>query len=801
MLCRSMIRFLRLTFAVVTGLVVLWSFVWVATRPLRKEGVRAGQTRLTVLHWGDKNEDRIVADLIADFERLNPDIKVVRNNVGSPDQLATKLQTMLAGGEPPDVFYVLFDRLAGLAEKDLLADLEPFLREEEARGTPDALRLGDFFESALAAFRYDKPTERVGTGPLFGLAKDFTTVGFYYNKNLFRQAGVPLPPKDGWTWDEFIAAARAIGKLPNCHGAEIVTWENMMRIYLFSYGVDVASPDFEKFRLEEPEVVAALDMLRSWFHNEDRTLLSAKTPLETGQEPFLAGNIGLAGPYGRWKVPTYRLIEKFDWDFAPLPHAAGKPPSNGVLTVAWAMAKRNRHPRESWRLIKYLCGPAGQEKICETGLAIPSLKKVAHSPCFNDPNQKPENDGVFLASAEYAKPIFWPADQRYWDRLRIGLENIYKLGNQTRSELSAIARTWEANRAPTVLAKTYPKTPWNSIATGILLPLAGLTAIAAVLWWRRRPAKLALREEVSGLLMVSPWLIGFAAFTAVPILLSLLLGFTSWSALQPLNEAGWVGFDNFRELLSYDQTFRRALFVTTWYALLAVPSSQLVALLAALLLNREIRGIGVFRAVWYLPSVLAGVGMAILWKWVFHHEQGMLNALLQPLCGAWNSIWRLADDARISPPRWFEKDAPAWGVPAFALINLWLIGGTMMIYLAGLKGIPKDLYEAAEIDGATGWRRFRNVTLPMLSPVIFFNTIMALIASFQIFTQVFVMTGGGPGTATHFYVFYVYKAAFALHQMGYASAMAWLLLLIVLALTALIMRGSRRFVYYEALRT
>ena len=124
-----------------------------------------------------------------------------------------------------------------------------------------------------------------------------------------------------------------------------------------------------------------------------------------------------------------------------------------------------------------------------------------------------------------------------------------------------------------------------------------------------------------------------------------------------------------------------------------------------------------------------------------------------------------------------------------------------MIYLAGLKGIPRDLYEAAAIDGATGWRRFRNVTLPMLSPVIFFNTIMAIIASFQIFTQVFVMTGGGPGTATQFYVFYLYKKAFDLGAMGYASAMAWLLLLIVLALTLLVMRGSRRFVYYEALKT
>jgi len=151
-------------------------------------------------------------------------------------------------------------------------------------------------------------------------------------------------------------------------------------------------------------------------------------------------------------------------------------------------------------------------------------------------------------------------------------------------------------------------------------------------------------------------------------------------------------------------------------------------------------------------------------------------------------------------PAWFEKDANRWGVPAFAIVNLWAIGGTMMIYLAGLKGIPKDMYEAAAIDGAVGWRRFRHVTLPMLSPVLFFNFIIAIIASFQVFTQAFVMTGGGPGDATRFYVVYLYNQAFDFHEMGYASAMAWLLLLIVLVLTLAVMKGTKRFVYYEGLK-
>ncbi len=768
---------------------VLWAFAWFLTRPIRSAPPRAGQTVLRILHWGDKTEDEIVRKLIGAFEQQNPDIQIVRTNVGSPAQLQTKLQTMLAAGEPPDLFYLIFEKVAAFASKDVLEDIEPYVSRDRAAGAPDAPDLDDFFPATLNAFRYDPQTRGVGRGTLVGLPKDFTCVGFYYNRKLFDQAGVPYPPKTGWTWDEFHAAARRIGQLPGCYGAEVVTWESMVRIFLFSHGLDLAEPGFQQFHLTDPDVVATLDKLRSWFHDEERTLLSAKTQLETGQAPFLTGRIGMAGPFGRWQVPLYRLIpaEKFDWDFAPLPHAAGKPESNGVLTVAWAMAKAGRHKEESWRLMKFLLGREGQEMICNTGLAIPVLRSVASSPCFTDPAAKPENDDVFLRGAAVARPIEWPADPQFMDTLKLCFEAIFKLGRPTAPELERAEQTL---RQLASFRASSPPMPWGRIAgwfAALLLPLA---AFGLWWWWRGRPGRLATQEERAGLAMVSPWVIGFIVFCAFPIVMSLLLGFARWNPMQTIDRAEWVGLDNFREALTFDPTFRKAVYVTAWYALLAVPSSQIAALIAALLLAREMRGIGMFRAIWYLPSVLAGVGMAIMWKWVFHHEHGLLNALLRPLLAP----------LQLVAPAWFEKDAETWGVPAFAAINLWLIGGTMMIYLAGLKGISRDLYEAAEIDGARTLRKFANVTLPMLSPVIFFNTIMAIIASFQVFTQVFVMTGGGPETSTHFYVYYLYKKAFDLGAMGYASAMAWILLLIVLGLTLLIMRGTRRVVYYEALR-
>lgn len=782
-------QFVRITLAIAAAGLVLFSFARVIARPFQQQAKRAGQVELTVLHWGDKAEDKIVADLIAEFEKNNPDVRVLRSNVGSPAQLQTKLQTMLAAGEPPDLFYLIFEKVAAFASQDVLEEIEPYVERDRAAKVADCPDLADFFPSTLNAFRFNTQTRGVGSGPLVGLPKDFTGVGFYYNKSLFDRAGLPYPPKEGWTWDQFIAAARKIGRLEGCYGAEVVTWESMVRIYLFSQGLDVADPGFRKFHLADPAVVAALDQLRAWFHDEERTLLSAKTQLETGQEPFLSGKIGMAGPFGRWKVPLYRLIppDKFDWDFAPMPHAEGRPPANGVLTVAWAMAKAGRHKAESWRLMKYLLGREGQERVCDMGLAIPVLQSVASSPCFTDPNAKPESDDVFLAGGRDARPIEWPADPRYMDELKLAFEGIYKLNAPAAPELARVQKTWEKLAEFNAPAS---RMPWAAISLwsggiGAILALFGALALL-----RRSPGRLAAAEERAGFAMVAPWVLGFGLFLAFPIVLSLLLGFSRWNPMHTLDHAEWVGLDNFRQAVTVDRTFIDALRITTFYALLAVPTSQVLAIIAALLMNREMKTIGFFRAVWYLPSVLAGVGMAILWKWMFHHEHGLLNSALAPIA-AWFGT---------TPPAWFEKDAQTWGVPAFAILNLWLIGGTMMIYLAGLKGIPRDLYEAAEIDGATGWRRFRNVTLPMLSPVIFFNTIMAIIASFQIFTQVFVMTGGGPGTATHFYVFYLYKKAFDLGEMGYASAMAWLLLLIVLALTLLIMRGTRRMVYYEALK-
>ncbi len=794
----SLARLSRLAVAVGAAALLLGSLAWVATRPWRAAQARGTRVELTLMNWsggGGQQEEQIVADVIARFERDHPGVTVRRINPGDAGSFNTKLQTMMAAGVPPDVFYMSSERFAVFARHGTLAPLEPFIAADRAAGRP-TLDLDDFFANTVDNFRFDGRT--TGRGTLYGIPKDFTTWGFYYNKDLFDRAGVPYPADD-WTWDDFIAAARQIGQLPNVlGGAEISCWDDPIRAYLWTYGLDLVDEQFRS-RVFEPPVYERLRTLWAWRFEERGTLVSGDSQVAQGQDIFVTGRVGLVGPLGRWVVPRYREIRDFRWDFALLPR--GTAPANLVATVAWSMSARTKHPDEAWRLLKYLCGAEGQRRVAELGLAIPTLKSVAYSEAFADPRQLPERDDLYLRAAEYARIATIPGYPEWKSTLTKRLEEFLRAGKPVDETLRRLEADWAQERANPLLHADYPPLRWDRVTAAVAVPTLLLAVLLGVGWFRGRPGRLARREERAGYAFVSPWVLGFAAFLAFPIVLSLILSFCKWTGFSPLSAAQWVGWDNFRYLLLEDPRFWSSLRVTAYYALIAVPGGQLLALAAALLMNHQVRFAGFFRSAWYLPSVLAGVGVAILWRWVFDGEVGLINTyLLGPLCRQLNVALGLTGDAAFTPPRWFTADARLFGPPAFAIMSFWAFGGTMVIYLAGLKGIPRELYEAAAIDGSSAWQRFRNVTLPMLSPIIFFNVIMAIIGSFQVFTQAFVMTGGGPGDDTRFYVLYLYTRAFDDSHMGYGSALAWLLLLIVLGLTLLVMRGSRRFVYYEGLR-
>lgn len=293
-------------------------------------------------------------------------------------------------------------------------------------------------------------------------------------------------------------------------------------------------------------------------------------------------------------------------------------------------------------------------------------------------------------------------------------------------------------------------------------------------WWQRP----ITQEGLIFYLCLTPWIVGFVVFVAGPMLSSIYISLTSWNIISPPR---FVGLDNFVKLFTDDEDFRRSLWVTTYYTFGAVPLGLIIGLLIALLMNVKVPGITVFRTIYYLPAVVSGVAVALLWQWVFNPQMGVINGLL----------WAVG----IKGPGWIYSEQ--WVIPSFILMSLWSVGSGMIIYLAGLQGVPTELYEAASIDGAGRIRQFFAITLPMISPVLFFNLISGIIASFQVFTAAFVMTQGGPNNASLFLVILLYRHAFKYFAMGYASAIAWVMFAIIMLFTLLVFRSSSAWVYYE----
>jgi multiple sugar transport system permease protein len=300
---------------------------------------------------------------------------------------------------------------------------------------------------------------------------------------------------------------------------------------------------------------------------------------------------------------------------------------------------------------------------------------------------------------------------------------------------------------------------------------------------RGRGARRRRRENTAGYVFLSPWLLGLLGITAVPMLISLYLSFTDYSPLGSVSDANWVGIDNYKRMFTADPSYWHAVRVTVIFALIAVPLKLAAALGVALLLNKGLRGIAWFRGLFYLPSLLGGsVALAIVWRSMFNRE------------GAFNSFLALFG---IAGKPWVND--PTWALGTLILLAIWQFGAPMVIFLAGLKQVPVELYEAASVDGAGPWRKFRNITLPMLSPVIFFNLVLETIHGFQGFTSAFVVSGGtgGPVDSTLMYTLDLYIKGFVELDMGYASAMAWVFLVVVGLITVVLFTTGRFWIHYS----
>jgi multiple sugar transport system permease protein len=294
-------------------------------------------------------------------------------------------------------------------------------------------------------------------------------------------------------------------------------------------------------------------------------------------------------------------------------------------------------------------------------------------------------------------------------------------------------------------------------------------------------SRAARREERAGFLFASPWLIGTLLFLIGPIVASVLLSFTDWNLISP---ARWVGLENYRDMVA-DRDFRQSINVTLYFAVLAIPLYQVAGVALALLLNQRLRGMYLFRTILFLPAVLSGVAVAVLWSQLLNPDLGVVNQFLRAIG---------IDD----PPRWLNSST--WAVPAVVLMGLWGVGSGAIIYLAGLQNIPPALYQAAKIDGAGTWQTFRHITLPLLTPTLLFTLLVGVIGAFQVFDAAYILGGSRGGTrgSLLFYVLNLWNEGFRNGRFGYASALAWVLVIVAAIVIVLIFKTSSRWVYYES---
>lgn len=748
-------------------------------------------------YWGDFKEIQALQSTIQEFEKDHPGVKIRGERVPAGDEYRQKLLVEQAAGLAPDVIFC-GGNYAEFATRGILADLKPYLQKDSS------VNLSEYYPQLIKFFTIDNK--------LYALPRDIAPMGLvYYNKKLFDQAGIPYP--DGsWSWDyvphpergnqDFLTVAQKLSKLKSNdgkqifgYGAGVTVWT--LNNFVYSSGTDFVDDIFNptKLNYNDPRIIKAMQLTSDMMYKYN--VSPSSTELQAAavgtHELFAQGHIGMYVT-GIWEVPRFRdEIKDFDWDIAWFPK--GPTGIRGVATgwSGYGITSATKHPQEAWEFLKYIAGAKGLTYLAKTGLAQPAIARIADSPLWID-GKRPQNRRLTVEEVPYVHSDVlsskWPEINAIINpKLELVWNNTMTADKAVASFMPVAQQKLDQLNHP----KVYPILNWGSGLIFMLMVVAGLVAWV---WQGARQdiksgRKLGNKAEIkTGYLFISPWLIGVSIFLLAPMLVSMLLAFSSWDMIST---AKWVGLDNFAEM-GKDDRFWQSLKVTGIYTLFSVPIGIIGSLLLALLLNTKIKGQPLFRTLYYIPAISSAVAASLIWLRIFNPESGLLNYLvstlhLTPLFHALG----LTDPAK-NYVNWLGSEKTA--LASLIMMSIWGIGGGMVIFLAGLQGIPQSYYDAAEVDGANVWQKFRHVTLPLLTPTIFFNLVMGVIGSFQVFTQGFVMTAGGPNNATLFYVLYLYQNAFQFLKMGYASALAWVLFVIILYCTVLQLKMSK-WVHYE----
>ena len=761
-------------------------------------------------------------DVIQEFERRNPGIKVVaslsaaRNMVEDPQRLLCAI----VGGDPPDL--VIFDRyaVAEWAARGAFMPLDKFIADD--KGQPDGIKPGDYYPAC-----WDEATWE---GSVYAIPMGTDNRALYYNKDMLAAAGFKdergeaRPPR---TWDELadyavklsefvrnsegkITSIRRIGFIPNYGNA----W-----FYFYSWLNDGAllSPDGRTCTLASPENVEAMTYVVNLYDKLGGAPLveAFRSGFQGGElDPFLTGRVAMKID-GNWVldgIGSFRRDLNFGVAPAPVPAkrlAADDPYISWAGGWSWVIPKGAKHPEEAWKLIKWLASKeatlilhdaAREARQAQGKLFIPGLnanKEITQALyrryLVDDPNVERKFRDAYQVFANLLpksrfRPIT-PVGQFLWNQQVRAMDAATYHRGEVDEVLKRHAAEVQMELDRVYRIRTEPVVDWSvPLAAYIVL----LVAVAFVLWWRHHRQSRSRghfrREHRAGVMFALPWLIGFIVFTGGPIVFSFLISFCEYDVLSP---GRFVGFENYRYLLTGDPVFWKSV-KNTAFMLIGVPLGMAVSLGLAMLLNQKVKGMSAWRTFFYLPAIMPPVASSLLWIWIFQPTDGILNRLFD-LSGLNWLLGRLGADV---PILWLQSEHTS--KPAIILMGLWSAGAGMIIWLAGLKGIPEHLYEAAEIDGAGRWQKFRHVTLPMLTPYIFFNLLMGMIGTLQIFEQAYIMTSGGPVDSTLFFAYHLFNNAFRFFRMGQACAMAWVLCIIVLIITIIQLRTAKAWVHYES---
>lgn len=788
---------------------------------------------LTALSFGSKTEITvwglpITPDekgndlLVRQFERENPDIQVKLLGMGAGAMNPQKLMTAIVGGAPPDVIQQDRFTISDWASRGAFRALDDLIARDRD-SDPRCPTADQYYPAAWNEAIYD--------GKQYGIPIGADDRVLYYNQEVFeeraselRKAGLD-PTRPPRTWSETLAYSKVLTEF-NSDGsvkrAGFIPNEGNSWLYLYAFqnNAEFMSADGRNCTLNNPAAIEALEFMRAGYEvlGGYENALKFKSGLRAGEnDPFATGQIAMV-INGDWKIADYaRYSPKARFLNAPAPvpddryYRRGRFENENHQFVTWsggfayAIPRGARNVEASWKFIKWIQSFEGRMLYAKGQADLERSRGRRFIPRMQAHIESTEAQVKLYASGEsvyerayrvhvdmmpYAK--LRPATfvgQKLWDEHVRAFEQACR-GSQSPAEALQSGQV----RVQVVLDEFYGKENYPKVNIfGWVMGVFGLVLAGLFLWIglvvRKGTGRVSKEETRAGYAFVSPWLIGFLVFTLGPMVASLVFSFMQYDVLNP---AYFVGIKNFTDVFVVDRELLfRALQNVGYLAVIGIPLGLSTGLAIALLLNTGAKGIRFYRTAFYLPAITPTVASTFLWVWIMtsDNKRGLLN-----------NVWT----ATIT--QWFAVDAPgwlqveAWSKPALILMGLWGAGGAMILWLAGLKGISSTLYEAAEIDGANGWRQFWSVTLPQLSPLIFFNSVMGFIGVLQIFDNVYIITRGenmGPNDSLATPVYMLFTNGFSYFRMGYASALAWLIFLIVVAVTLVQFKLAPRWVHTE----